>query len=90
MSTSASTDQADLPAVRDGPGAGCLTGVLEGLMVTVQHKNYGSEQLVHPLQAEEEAKGRHAVSMRAINDRSFVVSLSFIMMYEVSNAGWQV
>lgn len=55
---------ADFTAVRDGPGAGCLAGVLEGLMVTVQHKNYGSEQLVHPLQAEEEAKGRHVVSVR--------------------------
>lgn len=36
------------------PGAGRLAGVLEGLVVTVQHKHYGSEQLVHPLQAEEE------------------------------------
>lgn len=55
----ASAEAADFTAVWDGPGPGCLTGVLEGLMVTVQHKNYGSEQLVHPLQAEEEARGRH-------------------------------
>lgn len=50
--------------MRGGPGAGALTGVLEGLMVTVQHKNYGSEQLVHPLRADEEAKGRHVARTR--------------------------
>lgn len=63
-STSASAERADFTAVRDGPGAGCLTGMLEGLMVTVQHKDYGSEQLVHPLWAEEEAKGRHVARRR--------------------------
>lgn len=50
--------------MKDGPGPGCLTGMLEGLMVTVQHKYDGSKQLVHPLQAEEEAKGRRVESMR--------------------------
>lgn len=40
----------------DGPGPGCLAGMLEGLMVTVQHENDGSKQLVHPLKAEEEAE----------------------------------
>lgn len=60
-------------------------------MVTVQHKNDGSEQLVHPLQAEEEAQGRHVGSGRGKKKEiQFVVSLSLIVTHEVSNAGWQV
>ena len=39
--------------IRNWPGAGRLAGMLEGLMVTVQHKHDGSQQLVHPLQAED-------------------------------------
>lgn len=54
----------DSTAVGDGPGAGRLAGVLEGLMVTVQHKDYGREQLVHPLWAEGEARGRHVARAR--------------------------
>lgn len=38
--------------------------MLEGLMVTVQHKDDGSEQLVHPLWAEGEATGRHVAGTR--------------------------
>lgn len=36
-------------AVGHWPGAGCLTSVLEGLMITVKNKHDGSQQLVHPL-----------------------------------------
>lgn len=60
-------------------------------MVTVQHKDYGSEQLMHPLWAEGEAKGRHVARTREKKkDGSFVVGLCLIVMYEVFNAGWQV
>lgn len=56
ISSSASAEHADVPAARDGPGPGCLAGMLEGLMVTVQHEDDGRKQLVHPLQAEEEVR----------------------------------
>lgn len=34
---------------RNQPGARCLAGMLERLMIAVQHEHNGSEQLVHPL-----------------------------------------
>lgn len=44
-------------ASRHRPGAGRLASVLEGLMVTVQDEHDGSQQLVHPLQAETVQEG---------------------------------
>jgi len=41
--------------MRKWPGAGGLAGMLEGLIVTVQHKHDGSEQLVHPLHTEKKS-----------------------------------
>lgn len=69
----ASTEVADFTAVRDGPGPGCLAGMLEGLMVAVQHEDDGSEQLVHPLQAEEEAKRRTCEHERGEKKKLYLI-----------------
>lgn len=67
-------------AVRNWPGAGRLAGVLEGLMVTVQHKHYGSQQLVHPLQTDrkrQERRGRKTQDGRGREKTRFIYGQLF-------------
>lgn len=60
------------------PGAGRLTGMLEGLMVTVQHKHYGGEQLVHPLQAEEDTKVEGEEDVKRTGEREIMAHLGSV------------